>query len=401
MTRFAGPTRYVYLAARPDGRRAVGTLRARDPRHLAEQLRRTRLVPLRTWEVPSWVPGQEAKVRLRDQAEVHTQLAQLLNRAVPLVEALEVVGSEVGEATRPRIERMREMVAAGSSFADAANAVGIFDPVTVAVYRAAERTGDLGGAARQLAGTARRQLAISGRAGTLLIYPAIVLVVGALVTLLMLTFVLPQVGHAVTSQGGELPAFSAALVVAGVFLREHWPWALGVAFVLVGFAVGARRQLLALGRRLLPRIPLVREVLLTQESARFFTVMAAMTRCGITLGDALGVASSVISHPRLREQLTTLRTRLIEGGVLRTLIDAVDALPLATRRLLIAAERSGDLESAFETLATDMAEELETRTTRLMAILGPAITVFLFIIIGTLVLAIMIPLIRLSATAMG
>jgi general secretion pathway protein F len=138
-------------------------------------------------------------------------------------------------------------------------------------------------------------------------------------------------------------------------------------------------------------------VVLAQESARFFTVMAAMTRSGIVLADALGVAVNALGHPVLKKQLSTLRTRLIEGGVLRALINDVDALPIGTRRLLIAAERAGDLESAFETLADDMTEELDRKSSRLLAALEPLIIVAMFAVIGSMVLAIMIPMIRAAS----
>lgn len=358
-------------------------------------------MPLRTWAVPNWAPGGQEKVRLKDQAEVHAQLAQLLNRGVPLVEALEVVGTAVGPRTKPRIERMREMVAAGSGFSDACRAVEVFDPVTIAVYQAAERTGDLGGSAKQLAVTARRQLAISGKAGTLVIYPAIVLSISILVAIFMITIILPQVGKTIQGAGQTLPWFTAALMHTGLFLRGNALWALlALAVVLTG-CVFARKAIMGVINTGLRVTPLFREVVMAQEAARFFTVMAAMTRSGITLADALGVATGVIGHPQLRDQLITLRTRLIEGGVLRSLLDAVDTLPLSTRRLLTAAERSGDLESAFETLAEDLAEELDRRSTRLLAALEPALIVLLFLIIGSLLLAIMIPLIMLSGSAVG
>ncbi|CAG1006646.1 Type II secretion system protein F [Phycisphaerales bacterium] len=401
MSTLPGNHRFLYLAAKPDGGRTFGVVRARDGRHLAEQLRRDRLVPLKTWSVPAWAPGSELKVNLKDQCEVHTQLAQLLNRAVPLVEALEVVSSAVGKAARPKIERMREMVAAGSGFADSAKAVDIFDPVTIAVYRAAERTGDLGGAAKQLATTARRQLAIAGKAGTLLIYPSIVMSISVLVSIFMITVILPQVGKAIEGAGAKLPTFTKVLMEIGLFLRGNVLWALLVVAVAITAAVFARRHITAVINSFSRVVPLLREVVMAQEAARFFTVMAAMTRSGITLADALGVAVGVLGHPRLRSQLTSLRTRLIEGGVLRQLIDSVDALPLATRRLLIAAERSGDLESAFETLAGDLAEELDRRSTRLLAALEPALIIFMFLMIGTLLLAIMIPLIKLSSAGVG
>lgn len=401
MSTIQGQNRWVYMAAKPGGGRAFGVVRARDTRHLADQLRRSRLVPLKTWAVPDWAPGGQVKVRLKDQAEVHTQLAQLLNRGVPLVEALEVIASAVGPASRPRIERMRELVAAGSGFSDAARTVEIFDPVTIAVYQAAERTGDLGGAAKQLATTARRQLAISGKAGTLLIYPAIVLSISIIVSIGMITVILPQVGKTIEGAGQTLPWFTAALMHTGLFLREHALWAVLALIIAVAAGVFARKPIMGFLNAGLRTMPLFREVLMAQEAARFFTVMAAMTRSGITLADALGVATGVIGHPRLREQLITLRTRLIEGGVLRSLLDSVDALPLSTRRLLTAAERSGDLETAFETLSQDLAEELDRRATRLLAALEPALIVLMFLLIGSLLLAIMIPLILMAGSATG
>jgi type II secretory pathway component PulF len=148
------------------------------------------------------------------------------------------------------------------------------------------------------------------------------------------------------------------------------------------------------------RVPLLRDVVLTQESARFFTVMAAMVRSGVTLSDALGVAVNALSHPLLKSQLSALRTKLIEGGNLRTLIDTVSALPLPTRRLLMAAERSGDLDSAFETLAGDMTEELERRSERLLAAMEPLLIVFMFLMIGSLVVSIMVPLMQATSGAM-
>jgi len=149
------------------------------------------------------------------------------------------------------------------------------------------------------------------------------------------------------------------------------------------------------------RLPMVKGVVLAQESTRFFTVMAAMSRSGVTLADSLGVAVGALGHPTLKGQITRLRTRLIEGGVLRNLIQDVDAFPVATRRLMIAAERSGDLQSAFDTLAQDMAEEVERRSTRLLAALDPILIVFMFLMIGSLLMSVMIPLMNMTASAVA
>lgn len=391
------PATHLYLATTFSGGRKIGVRQARDHRHLAEQLRREQMVPTRVWTLPVGLAGSgSSKVSLKNQAEVHLQLAQLLTRGVPLVEALDVTASAVAPRVRPRIERMRDLVSAGSSFADAAQSVEVFDPITVAVYRASERSGDLGGAARQLMTTTRRQLAIAGKAITLIIYPAIVLTISVIVTTFLLMFVVPKIGDAIAKAGGEIPAFTQLLISTGTIMRDQWAWVLAGFGLIITSAVVARTIIIAAIVALSRRLPFVRPVLEAQESARFFTVMAAMSRSGVTLADSLATATGAVSDPVLVKQLTRLRTKLVEGGVLRSLIQEVEALPLTTRRLLIAAERAGDLQEAFDTLADDATADLERRSTRLMAALEPALIVMMFLMVGTLVLSIMTPLIKMA-----
>lgn len=389
---------FFYMATKPTGGRSFGVRQAASERALAETLRRDKLVLLRSWRLPAWL-ASEKRLTLKDHAVLNEQLAQLLSRGVPLVEALEVTAQTVRPAASGRIKRIRELVAQGTSFADACKRVGSFDTVTVAIYRAAERSGDLAGASKQLGVTARRQLAVSGKAATLMVYPVIVLVIGLGVGLFMLTWVLPRLGGALEQSQVELPALTKGVIGVGEFLRTQWLFVLlgvmGAVLVLVAMRAKVVRAMGGFARRL----PLMREVLLAQESARFFSVMAAMTRSGVPLADALSVSVHALGHPSLRRELTRLRDRLVEGGVLRQLIDDVETFPLATRRLLIAAERAGDLESAFDTLAQDMSDEVDKRSARLLAALEPIFLLLLFGFIGTLMLAIMIPMIKSTSQA--
>jgi type II secretory pathway component PulF len=354
------------------------------------------MVVLRTWPVPAWL-APERTMSPGDQAALNEQLAQLVSRGVPLVDALEVAASVVKPAQRARVERMRDRVASGATFADAASSAGGFDRVTVAVYRAAERTGDLADAAQQLAKTIRRRLAVTSKAATLLIYPAIVATVGLLAGILMLTVIVPLIGGSLEDAGLELPAYSKFAIGLGRFMAGNaGPLALAVVALGVAAYVG-RRVLIGLLGGLARKTPLVKDVLLTQELARFFSVMAAMSRSGVTLADGLGVAVHAVDHPHLRRELDQLRSRLVEGGVLRSLLQRMGTLPVATRTLLVAADRAGDLGSAFDELANDMAERLDTLTARLLAALEPILIILLFVFIGALLLSIMIPVMQLAS----
>ena len=395
MSRAASPSSFLYVAVRASGGRKFGVRQARSAGALAESLRRESLLLLKWWKLPEWA-ARDAGLSLKDHAALNDQLAQLLGRGVPLVEALEVTATTVKPSAKARVERMRELVAAGSSFADACRTVGGFDDATIAVYKGAERTGDLSGAAGRLAETMRRRLAVSGQAATLMIYPSIVMTISVIVAVLMLMFIVPRLGEALQQADVKLPRFSQIVMTTGAWMKANATWlGVGVA-AAAALALVARGAVMGVVGKVSRRLPLLRDVILAQESARFFAVMAAMVRSGVPLAEALGVANQSVGHPALRAQLERMRTRLIAGGLLRTLIEEVSALPLATRRLLIAAERSGDLETAFTTLSADMADEVDRRSKRLLAVLEPLLIVFMFLIIGSMLMAILLPMLTIG-----
>lgn len=391
---------FLYAAMTGVGKKTLGLRRAPNQDVLSEELRNQDLLLLRAWRVPlSGVGGvksasglHEGRMPLKDQASMAEQLHMLLSRGVPLVEALEVAASVVSERSRGRVLKMRELVGAGSSFADACRKLGGLDDVTIAVYRSAERTGDLAGAAHRLAVAARRRLAISGKAVTVMIYPAVVSTIAILLFLALLIFLVPQIARQVRQLSPKLPWISEAVFSVGEWLNSHLMLVgIVLAALVVGGLIGWRSVVSAL-RATLGRAGPIASLVLHVEMTRFFSVMAAMTRSGVPLADALAAATGVISGRKLRAQLEQVQKSLVEGGLLRVLIEKVDELPLATRKLLIAAERAGDLDSAFDALASDMAEEVDKKSARLLALLEPAVIVGMFALLGPLIIAIAIPL---------
>lgn len=395
MSSAAAQSRYFYTAMTTRGSRTVGMRAAPDELALTESLGRDDLMLLRSWRLPIGATAaaeSSGKLRLRDEVAINEQIAALLDRGVTLTEALEVAGSVVSPGVQPRMAKMREMVSSGTSFADACEKAGGFDPVTVAVYRAAERSGDLAPAARRLSLAARRKQAMAAKSVTVMIYPAIVMVVSILMLSGLLIFLVPQLADQMRKMGTSLPWFSSMIFNLGTSMRANLGAVLIGAAALTFVAYMLRKEfakLILAGAR---RIGAVNRLLRAIELTRLFAVLAAMTRSGVLLAEALSLSVSVISDPKLRAQLEKLQRSLVEGGVLRRLLEDVDALPLATRRLLIAAERGGDLDQAFDQLSNDMADEVDVRSARLLAMLEPLIILFIFTILGPMILAMAIPL---------
>ncbi len=389
---------YLYKAMTPSGGSRLGVRVAGDVTGLSDDLKREGLLMLRAWKLPLG-PAPSQRFPLKDDAALNEQLHTLLSRGVPLVEALEVAASVVSPASKMTVDKLREAVASGASFSLACERLGVFDPVSIAVYRSAERTGDLAGAGLRLSQAARRRLAISGKAVTVMIYPAVVTAIALTLFAGLMVFLVPRIAEQMAQLGTNVPTFSKIVFSIGTWLNTN----LGmVGLVLAGIALAVVvfwRVVLAFLKRLGTRLPGIAPLLLSVELTRFFSVLAAMTRTGVPLSDALSNAVPVITSPTLRAQLDQLRKSLVEGGVLRVLLDRVESLPLSTRKLLIAAERAGDLDSAFDTLSSDMAADVDRKSSRLLALLEPAVIVGMFAILGPLIIAIAIPLITFGGNA--
>lgn len=391
----ANTIQFFYIAVNAAGSKKMGLRAAPNEAELLGDLSNERLLLLRAYPMPSWIAAKST-ISTKDQLALNEQLESLLNRGVPLTDALDVAASLVSSSTKQRIEKMRSAVASGSSFADACAQVGGFDDVTITVYRAAEKSGDLAIAAGGLAQSARRKMAVAGKVGTLLIYPLMVLAISIVIGVIMLVFVIPQIGAAIKSFGADLPWYTTAVLWIGETLRSQWLPIVSVVVLLLIIGIVGRKQIAAAANAVVRKVPFFGPLILASESARFFSVMAAMTRSGVTIADALAVASEVVSHPKLNEQLRTLQIRLVEGGVFSSIIERVDAFPIATRRLLVAADKAGDLDSAFGGLSEDLSAEVNKQSDRLLAILEPLLIVLVFILVGGLIASIMIPL--LTAT---
>jgi len=400
MTRAASSSRpFFYVANRSSGGKAMGIRSARSQRALAQELRKEKQILVRTWALPAWA-NNESELSLKDHAEFDAQIAQLVSRGVTLTDALEVAATVVSPGNKERIDRLRHAVAQGTSFADACKQVGSFDSVTIAVYRAAEKTGDLAGACEQLSTGARRRMEVSGKAATLMIYPAIVLTIAFIAATIMIVLVVPMIGNSMIKAGIPIPGITRMMVGLGNFLQTNLLFFGGGFVLLIVGAILFRSALAKLAVRVTRNAPFVRDVVMEQELTRFFSVMSSMTKSGIPLADAIDVSSAVISHPKLNGDFQKMRQRLIEGGVFRTLISNVESLPMATRRLLVAADQAGDLQNAFDGLARDHAQEVDKKTARLMAILEPLLVIILFVVVGTIILSIMLPMFNMASGAL-
>jgi len=328
-----------------------------------------------------------------------TQLAALLGAGLGLVEALEALAdNEPAPARRELLTALLRQLRSGEPFSAALGGFPQqFPELLCACVRAAERTGDLRTALLRYGDYRSRSDSLRRRSVTALLYPLLVLAVGAVVTGFLLLAVVPRFAALIADSGRELPwATRLLLDLSGSLAAQPLSWLVGCAVALSALALlasdAATRRSVADG---LARLPMIGGLLLRQRLARFCRALALLLEGGIPLGPALDVALPVAGAGR---EVTgaPLRHCLEQGHPLSQALAEVGlATPLSTR-LLRAGEGSGQLAGMLASVAQFHEDEVTRDVERIARVAEPLLMLALGLLIGGVVLLLYMPIFDLA-----
>ncbi len=400
---------YRYDAMDLTGKAASGTAEAGSPADARAQLRDRGLMAFRMEEavpVPeggrparrggriSWLNLSGRKLDLLSQ---HTrELALLLRTGVPPVQALGVLAAQVEDAAFRRIlediaSRVREGEALDGAFAAHP---GYFTDLYVHVVRAGTQMGELPRVLASLSAYYQRQKKLRDRVVSALTYPALMSLVGLLVLIFLLTFVVPRVTAVLLEQKKSLPWPTEVLLLASGFVTEWWWAALGgvailgiIARRLLGTDIGQR-----LADRATLRLPIVGKLFRKQAVARWAGTMSNLLASGIPVAQALSIVRGAVGNRALADEVGRLEKEVLEGSSLSGALKRSRLLPPSVGFMAGVGEEAGDLEGVLREVAQNYDEEVEVVSGRLTEILNPVLVVFLGLIVGFIVAAILLPI---------
>lgn len=297
-------------------------------------------------------------------------------------------------------ERMLGKLREGQRFSDALGGEArLFPPLLVAIVRASELTSSL---PESLERYLRYQGQVDGITRKLVsasIYPLVLLVVGALVTLFLLGYVVPKFSSVYRNTGRELPALSQMMMIWGVFAGRHAEWLLG-GFAVAGVAVtyATRRWLAAQGvAGLMSRLPGLGERARLLELSRLYMTQGMLMAGGIPVPEALRMAAEVLS-PARRAQCAQALEQIHAG---RALSDAFEEAGLATPialKYFRAGERSGDLAGMMTRAARFYDEEMTRFVERFSKAFEPVLMAAIGVVVGTIVVLLYLPIFDLAGS---
>lgn len=339
--------------------------------------------------------------RLPERAELYDSLSTLLASGLPLVAALETVleGSrDRRRALRTLALELREEIRSGASLAHAMRSHPTwFESAEIAMVEAAEHAGTLSHVLRTLSDRGERASELGQKLVGALTYPAIVTVVGIAAVLFLSTKTLPELARILTDAKVEVPALTARVIALGQGAVRYGPWI--VAGVLAALPLGfAARSAMARSRLTFPRAlrrlsPVLRRRMAVASFARG---MAELIRSGVPAVEALRVLAPTARSVGLRRALETAANRAERGDELSAALDDRDWFDPEFRRLLEIGQASGELDGLLDRLGERQERQARRAIDRLAELLEPAAILVLAALIGVVVMAAILPMIRLQ-----
>jgi general secretion pathway protein F len=326
------------------------------------------------------------------------ELRVLISAGLPLVEAIETLAQkERRPGPRALLQRVVDELRKGRTFSTALEQFPeVFPPLYIATVRAAERTSDVAGSLARYIANAGALDAVRQRVVNASIYPAVLLAVGALVTIFLLTYVVPRFAHIYEEGAGKLPLFSRVLLTWGKAVDAH------AALIFGGFAVAVAAAVYALRRpqvrtrlgALFWSVPALQDRLKLYQLSRFYRTVGMLLRGGVPLVTALGMAGELL-HALLRERLAAAVQAISEGHSVSQSMEANGLTTPVALRMLAVGEKSGNMGEMLESIAQFHDEELARWVDWFTRLFEPILMVIIGLVIGVIVLLMYMPIFEL------
>lgn len=332
---------------------------------------------------------------------VTRQLATLLGSGIALTESLNAI---VDQAENKRVETMfrevRERIQQGRSLADALEQhPGWFSELYVNMVRAGQAAGNLDIVLSRIADYMQMQRALRRKITGALLYPVMMVSLGFLVVTVLMTKVVPEITAMLLDQGKALPAATQVLVNISEFFQAWW-WALllglaGIFFSLERIYNTSPKGRLFIDRTLL-KVPVLGELLRKAAVGRFTRTLSTLLQSGVSVIQGLEITENVVGNRVIADATRHIRVRVLEGTDISSPLKASGAFPTVVGYMVAVGEQSGELEQMLDRIAIAYDEEIDVVTERLTALLEPIMIVFLAVIVGYIVYAIIQPILQIG-----
>ena len=391
---------FSYVAVDKRGKEKRGSLEAETRERALEQLKAEGLIPVSVREQGALNKEIDfsigKKVKPRDLSVFCRQFVSITQAGVPMKEALQMLSEQTENKWLKRaISEVLLNVEKGNTLADSMRSQpDIFPSMLVNMVEAGEQSGSLEMAFSRMAVHFEKEAKLKATIKKATIYPIILVIAAIGVIAVMLLFVIPIFIDMFADLDIEMPALTMFVMNSSKWMTSHW-------YVVLAIIVGvvAAYKLIyktTQGRLTIDRIkmkmPLFGKLTVKTACSQFARTMSTLLMSGISTIDALETTSKIVNNIHYTNAMLKAREEVMKGVPLSEPLEASGIFPPMVYHMTGIGEETGNVEEMLEKMADYYDEEVEMTTQSVLAAMEPIIILFMALIIGTLVIAVIWPI---------
>ncbi|WP_040286356.1 type II secretion system F family protein [Sporosarcina koreensis] len=324
------------------------------------------------------------------------QFSTLLRAGVTIVEAIRILSLQVeGKQFKKILTEVNEDLRTGGALSDSfAKHTKAFEPLVINMIKAGELSGTLDDSLDRLAVHYEKAYKTRQKVMSALSYPVVVGIVAVGVVIFLLTFVVPMFVDLFASVGGELPLLTRFVMTSSDFALSYWyVIVMAVAAVGVGFyLLRSNPKGRMMTDTLLLRLPVFGDIAKKSVLATLTRTLSSLFSSSVPILQSLAMTERVVSNEVVKKVLVRSRESLERGGSLTEPMEGHWAFPPLIPHMIAIGEQTGSLDSMLAKVADFYESEVDASTERLKALIEPIMIVLLAGLVGTIVLAILLPM---------
>ncbi|MFO1370974.1 MAG: type II secretion system F family protein [Candidatus Competibacteraceae bacterium] len=384
------------------GVRIKGELRAANPTLVKAELRRQGILPLSVKKKPKPLFTFGDSIKPKDIMLFTRQLCTMLTSGIAVVQALDMVGhSNRKPKVKELILNVKADVESGTAFSKALSKHHLyFNDLYCSLVHAGEEAGVLEVLLDKIATYLEKSEALKAKVKKALTYPAIVLLFAFVVTAILLIFVIPTFEDLFKGFGADLPALTKMVIQISQVFQKYWYLILGLPVVaIVGFLEARKRSrtFYQLLDRWVLQIPLIGDLVATSANARFARTLSTLFSGGVPLVDAMVSVAGATGNYVYERAVLEMRDAVSIGQQLNFAMRQSSLFPDMVVQMVAIGEEAGSLGDMLAKVADFYEAEVDQKVDNLTTMIEPLLMAFLAGVVGTLVIAMYLPIFKLAS----
>lgn len=324
------------------------------------------------------------------------QFSTLMRAGVTIVDSIHILSQQVeSKALRKALSEIAEELRKGNSLSDSlAKYPKIFEPLTINLVKAGEMSGNIDDSLESLATHYDKAYQTKQKVVSAMSYPVVVGVLAIGVVIFLLSSIVPMFADMFAGFGGELPMITQIVMGASDFVQGYWYLLLlgGVMIAAVIWLMRKNPQGTMILDTLLLKIPIFGKILQKSALARLTRTLSSLFSSSVPILQCLTMTEKVVGNAVMSKVILSSRDSLERGGSLTEPMRKHWAFPPLIPHMISIGEQTGSLDHMLSKVAEFYEKEVEAETDRLKALIEPLMIVLLAALVGTIVLAIMMPM---------